>query len=285
MVALVGAQAAPNVLPLTHFDPNRLVLVYTRTTKTVAENTQALLASDQPNLEVNLLCLEDAYHLEHICDQLETYLNETHNPGCQVIFNLTGGTKVMSFAALELTKRTSSRAFYYQSEENKSEVHNFHFEHDALIIDGSEPINPDLTLDQYLRLYLRGYNSEKRDPMHIFENLVLDALKCLGDGFEVVERIRPQNESDNELDCVIRCGSVIAVVEIKTKATKKTVEEVNNMTARYLGAYRKKIIVHANTLYPGMQDLVRAYQIICIHLPSYKQSGDTALSEDDKVNL
>lgn len=285
LVSLVGAQPAPNVLPLDHINPGRVILVYTKTTQKVAQNTQRLLASEKPAIVVDTFFLEDAYDLKDICDQLEAYLEKSVSTTDELIFNLTGGTKVMSFAAFELAKRRSTRTFYYQSEENKSEIHHYHFEGGTLVVDDSEPINTNLTLDQYLRLYLGGYNLEKLAPHHVFENLVFDALDDLGPDFEVIKRVCPLQETVNELDCVIRHGSVIAVVEIKTTADKKTVEEVNNITAEYLGAYTKKIIVHANVLGWGTLELVEAHKIVCIHLPSYRQTQKTALSAQDKTHL
>ena len=153
----------PNVLPLDHFNPHSLVLVCTKTTEKIANRTKKMMASDYPGMDVDLLCLNNAYEFQGICKELCAYLKKFEGSEVKFIFNLTGGTKMMSLAAFELAKQSSSRAIYFQSEENKNLIHNFHFDDGTLVIDDVELIDTYITLDQFLRLYLGEYNTRKQD--------------------------------------------------------------------------------------------------------------------------
>jgi hypothetical protein len=285
MISLVGAQAAPNVLPLDHIKPDRLILVYTQTTQKVAENTQKLLSSEKPAMTVDTFFLEYAYDLKEICLQIGAHLEQTVSEREDLIFNLTGGTKVMSFAAIELAKRRSSRAFYYQSEENQSKIHHYNIEQGALVAGDSETIATSLSLDQYLRLYLSEYEQRHQNEEDVFENNVINALmNGLGSEFELKPRVCPLNIAGHvEIDFVVRYKNVIAVGEIKEKANKRAFEQLNSITSQEaLGTYTKKFIVHTNELDKNNKDLMDAYKIVNIMLPSGK---NFILSNEDRSIL
>ncbi|MGI6250414.1 MAG: hypothetical protein ACOYKD_03515 [Anaerolineaceae bacterium] len=285
LICLVGGQPAPNVLPIIKINPDQLILVYSKTTEKAAKNTENLVRSDYQISNIRLLKVDDAYDLPGITLDLNKHLEEDSSPRDELIFNLTGGTKIMALAAFELAKQKNAKAFYYQSEENKSLIHNYHFEGNQLKQDGTESILSDLTLDQYLRLYLSSYNQRKITVSNAFENNVIDALiKGLSPDFEVIRNVCPRGTSNVEIDFAIRCQNIIGVAEIKEPANKSAFEQLNSVTTPdMLGTYTKKFIIHANPLHVHNQNLMDAYKIVHIHLPSGK--GGSPLSVDDKDKL
>src|SRR5262245_1255988 len=107
MVALVGEQPAPNLLPLRHFDPAEVALVCTDLTAARA----ARLADVIGQRARRPLCKTDAYRVADIRQALESYLGECGWEGEQLIFNLTGGTKTMALAAYEVARQKNAAAF------------------------------------------------------------------------------------------------------------------------------------------------------------------------------
>ncbi len=287
LICLVGGQPAPNVLPIIRIDPDQLILVYSKTTEKAAKNTENLVRSDYQISNIHLLKVDDAYDLHGITLYLNKYLEKNSSPCDELIFNLTGGTKIMAFAAFELAKQKNAKAFYYQSEENKSLIHNYHFEGNQLKQDGMESISSDLTLDQHLRLYLSLYSQRKVNVSNAFENNVIGALIAgLSQGFEVKQSINliSDDMQNVEIDFAIRCHNVIGVAEIKETANKSAFAQLNSVTTPdMLGTYTKKFIIHTNKLHEHNQNLMDAYKIVHIHLPSGK--GGSPLSDDDKDKL
>lgn len=285
MICLVGGQPAPNVLPIIKINPDQLILVYSRTTEKAAKSTESLVRSDYDISDIRLFKVDNAYDLHRITLDLNKYLEENSSPCDELLFNLTGGTKIMALAAFELAKQKNAKAFYYQSEENKSIIHNFHFEGNQLKQDETESMLSDLALDQYLRLYLSSYNQRKVTVSNAFENNVIEALiEGLSPDFEVIRNVCPEGTSNVEIDFAVRCQNVIGVAEVKETAKKSAFEQLNSVTTPdRLGTYTKKFIIHTNELHEANQDLMDAYKIVHIYLPSGK--GGSPLSDNDKENL
>src|SRR5579872_283402 len=95
MIALVGGQSLPNLLPARHSHPDAVLFVYSKFTKPVYEKLTGVLQQETKvyGLETdayNILMIEQALHQE-----LNTAILAPHT----LEFNLTGGTKAMSLAA------------------------------------------------------------------------------------------------------------------------------------------------------------------------------------------
>lgn len=193
MICLSGGQPAPNVLPILKINPDQLILVYSKTTEKVARNTERLVMSDYQISNIYLLRVDEAYNFPNITLALNNYLEENISLSDELIFNLTGGTKIKALAAFELAKQKNAKAFYYQSEENRSTMHNFHVEGNQVREDEQESILSNITLDQYLRLYLSSYTQIRVNEFNAFENNVTETLiEGLGPEFEIIRNIVPK---------------------------------------------------------------------------------------------
>lgn len=275
LVSLVGEQPAPNILPLGHFAPDHVILIHTKRTEALAGRIAALIGSKV----IEPFCKTDAYRLDQIRSSLETYL-EKHAPSdSELIFNLTGGTKTMGYAAMDLARQRAARAFYYQTEDNQSLIHPYRFEAGNMLCEAIIPIQAALTLDQHLRLYINSYTLGKFK--NDFERNVFAVVQSLGDDYEAYSNVELTGISGNvEVDWAIRYQNTIAVGEVKLHAKKTDgIDQLNGVTdQRTLGTYTRKFLVSADAMHINDLDLAEAYRITTVILPSGRQPELT--SED-----
>jgi len=279
IISLVGEQPAPNVLPLGYYKPDKMILVHTGRTVEIAKRIADLIDSKDIISAVRPFCEVHPFLIADIQMKLEDYLAPYSSSDHQLIFNLTGGTKTMEFAALDIARNLKAKAFYYQTGAMKSLIHPYHFEVGRLVAE--EPISTEttLTLDEYLKLYLEDYNQRQRDDNNIFENNVIDVLRQLGGGYEVLPRVCPIHLPNVEIDFVLRYRNKIAVGEVKETAKKRAIEQLNSLTdQRILGTYIGKFIVHLNKLKKNNYDLTKAYNITPIRMQS---GSESSLSDED----
>jgi hypothetical protein len=282
MVLLVGEQPAPNLLPLRHYNPDQVALV--QTTLPIIQERAKRLAAVIGNRVQQPLCQTDAYKVANIQRTLETYIREHGWAGSDLIFNLTGGTKTMALATYEIARQMGAAAFYYQTEDNQSLIHPYHFEHGKLVVDEPVLIEETLTLDQYLKLYAGTYTLNTK-PKDRFEEMVYQALDASGlPNFEAMPSVYLSGlGGDVEVDMLVRIGNQVAAFEVKQTASKKGIDQLNGVTdQRTLGTYTRKILVSAEPLKYNHVQLTKAHRIQVVVLESGK-SGQ--LSEADKEKL
>ncbi len=281
LISLVGEQPAPNVLPVRHFAPKQVALVCTKLhrTRTLAENIAAVIGESA----VRPFCETEAYRVDSIKASLRQYI-EQHgwNPDA-LIFNLTGGTKTMAIAALELARQLGASAFYYQTEENQSLLHLYRFDGTQLTCQEPIRIEATLTIDEFLQLYIGRY--AKGEFKNDFERSVANVLEQLGADYEYCPNLKLTGVGPNvEIDGVVRFRNTIGVIEVCVHATKKDgIDQLASVTdQKTLGTYTKKFLISADELHANDQELAKAYRINSIVLPSGRQN---VLSEEDKRKL
>lgn len=281
MVLLVGDQPIPNLLPVRHIEPERVILASSSRTRQVAERLRGLLEPTTACLH----CEVDAYDITTITAQLQQFLADNCR-GDELLFNLTGGTKPMSLAALQVAREGNSPFAYFQSEYNVSRLYCYRFAEDQVIGESVQDVSATVTLDEYLRLHIGDYRSEENsDP---FERAVCDVLREVPQIDEVKTCIRPRNVGGIEIDLCFRRGTQVAFAEIKSGKDnpKKGIDQIQSITEqRLLGTYAKKFLVLAHPLREGDSNrrLVTAYQIRLIELPSWGQSQ--LISDTDQQKL
>ena len=281
LVSLIGEQPAPNVLPLRHYKPDEVVLIHTARTEALA-NRIANVIEDEFSVQ-RPFCVTDPYLVKEIQSSLVEYLHQYGLWDKELVFNLTGGTKTMVYAALEIARQVKAQAFYYQTENNQSLVHPYYFKDGSLIANPPFSIDKRLSLDDYLRLYIGEYASEASD--NDLEKAIFQVLAAhQSSNFEYLPTVRLKGLSGNvEVDAVIRYDNQIAALEIKRTAKKSSMDQLNGVTdQRTLGTYTRKILISATPLDENNIELAKAYRIQTIIL----ESGlDGQLSEEDAVFL
>ncbi len=287
LISLIGEQPVPNLLPIYHLKPEEVILVYTNFTQQVFKRLKRLL---KPAISVNPPKEEenqsvDPYDIPRIVNSLFDFIKKNKWDSSELIFNLTGGTKPMGFAAFEVAKQLNCHFVYLQSQGSQSKLFFYKFDHDEVKSIKCEIIPEAITLHDYLMSFLDGYTIKEEFESSKgwqFEKAVYQILEpkldeCFA-GVKLAEAI--------DIDLVCRLGNQVAIVEVKQgeKARKKEgIDQLNTAGSReFLGTYTKKVLVidrvwdHTRS---NLRRLAEAHQITLIELPSFSASG--IISEDE----
>ena len=97
LISLVGEQPIPNLLPVKLTLPSTVVLLHSELTERTAANLEVLVKPAEP-----IMKKVDAYSIEETEHALRELIGLHEWLPRQLIFNLTGGTKLMSFGAFRL---------------------------------------------------------------------------------------------------------------------------------------------------------------------------------------
>lgn len=281
MIALIGEQPIPNLLPIRHDKPKEVLLVRTDRTKIVGDRLRKIL---EPDVSV-FFCDVDPYDISAIYCNLSDRVEELGWSSAELIFNLTGGTKAMAFAAYHLAlEKKESQFLYLESERGKSRFRQYAFEDRSATLKRDEIIPTVITIDDYLTAHLGVYQSYNANEP--FEQLLFEVLKNEMD--EVMVAVKnPRGTLD--LDLVVRIGNQVGIIEAKTgnKARKKEgIDQLNTAGGRaYLGIYTKKFLIVDSSWekLTNLSELAIARNIMVIQLSSYGQKK--LLSDDDKQHL
>lgn len=285
LISLIGEQPVPNLLPIRHINPQEVLLAYTDLTAKVYYRLQRLLES---GVRVHPLEKAEPYDIPAFQEQLERCIKYNNWKPSNLLFNLTGGTKSMGFAAYEVARAFSSKFLYLQSEGSQSKLFFYQFKNGKAVLEKSEIIPGVLSIHDYLMAFLQSYTAtgfsktdggKFEEEVHHFLEPALD--ECLA-GVKLSEAV--------DIDLVCRLGNQVAIVEIKhgEKARKKEgIDQLNTAASReFLGTYTKKILIidriwdHTRS---NLRHLAEAHGITLIEIPSYSQHGRITETEQQKA--
>lgn len=274
MLSLVGEQPVPNVLPIRHCQPSEVVLVHTHTTKRVSDNLAPLLEKSCKVIPYPVA----AYDILKVRHSLEQLIEKHHWKGEGLVFNLTGGTKPMAWAAFQLAQELKAEFVYLQSEGGKSLLYFYSFANNKLVLVKREEIAAQISIDDYLRAHdLNGYKLQKSTQW--LELLVYQTLKP-----HVSELIANVKFGILEIDFVVRLENQFGIIEAKSGESKKKKEAIDQLSTasqrEFLGTFIKRLLVLKHPLGSDNKNLANAHNIIEIVLPSADEKD--GLSEKDE---
>ncbi len=310
MIALVGEQPQPNFLPVLHYQPSSVVLVYTTTTS----NTYQFLKEELEKRKINVYRIEtDPYDIAAIAIALNIGIAEIPALSSQLLmFNLTGGTKMMSLAAYQVAAQHNAPVIYLQSERGQSVIDRYNWQGQQLCHQQREQLTKYLSLHDVLNLHLgQGKDAAGKDTWqekgpteqsnggHLFELAIAQTLE--DHGYEVMCGVKGHN-SQVDIDVMIRYHNQVGIIEAKTgKIDAKTgkvkvtnlegVKQLSN-TMRYLKAtYMRQFLIINGEPSPDQQTVCGLLNIHIISLLQYQQhmrtltqeDADTLLTEIDKI--
>jgi hypothetical protein len=285
LLSLVGEQPIPNLLPLWQFkEYTATQLVATRTTMPVATSLRGAIQADPQLKHVAVLdtLIVEAYNIGQARGVLATALNSHLNQGREARLNLTGGTKLMSLAALQAAFGSGVRLIYVSSEENCTIL---------LGSDGVEierlPIQVKITVEQYLAAHglevgddhsfkpdRRRYSTPPPKQGDALEMEVERLARQSGSFDDVrrgvfVRRITERGPVINELDVVVTRNGKLAVCSCKTgkRVTKETIYELSSISRREAaGIYCGKLLAtDQETLLPALRDRARSMGVRLVY--------------------
>lgn len=294
LVCLVGEQPIPNLLPILHLRPTRVLLVHTQNegSRKAAARLQKLCTAK--GMPADMLDVGDAYRIENIYRKIrEKVIAQPADGWC---FNLTGGTKLMSLAAFQLAAELKMPCVYFQTESQRgqqvSKLLHYSFDAHGRLIENPPDgeILPDLlTLDDYLLAHLDGYTRKAVDRSHsgwLLEDAIYRTLQPHVD--EIEHSVQPDGVKDQlEIDLLIRVGNQVGVIEVKTGGEgsgKHAVDQLTTAAAReYLGTYAARFLVTQQAREDRFKALASALRVSVIELREYR--GDGRLSTSDRETL
>lgn len=285
LLSLIGEQPIPNLLPLWQFrEYTATQFIATRTTQPVADNLRRAIQSDPQlkQLEVLDTLIVEAYDIGQARGVLATALNAHLNQGRELRLNLTGGTKLMSLAALQAAFGSGVRLLYVSTEES------------CLILFGSDgvelerlPIRVKINVEQYLAAHglevgddlsfkPRQWHNASPPPKQGDElEMEVERLARQSGLFDDVRRgvyVRRTTERGpviNELDVVVTRNGKLVVCSCKTgkKVTKETIYELSSLSRREAaGIYCGKVLVSdQDTLPKALRDRARSMGVRLVY--------------------
>jgi len=283
MISLVGEQPIPNLLPIRHDSPSQVVLAYTERVQNVSKRLEGLL---RKSLQVYPLQVAP-YEIQATKNTLEQFIMHQGWKPSQLVFNLTGGTKAMAFAAYRLAEEWRCPFIYVVSEETESRLYRYRFDEQGMALLEQEEVIPGvISLDDYLKVHLGIYNiiGFGPPPGGKFEEAVCKVLQPEVD--EVIAGIR--HGGVLEIDTVLRCANQVGVAQVKEGPISGAAINHLNTAGRHdlLGTYIKKFLISgtvADHTKSPLREVAQVSEIKVIELPSYKQTG--TLSYQDQQRL
>lgn len=284
LLSLIGEQPIPNLLPLWQFrEYTATQFVATSTTQPVAETLRRAIQSDPQlrHLEVLDTLIVEAYDIGQARGVLATALNAHLNQGREVRLNLTGGTKLMSLAALQAAFGSGVRLIYVSTEDN------------CMILLGSDgvemerlPIRVNISVEQYLA----AHGLEVGDDQSFKPNRQRYASPPPKQGDELemeverlaresglfddvrrnvfVRRMTARGSVVNELDVVVTRNGKLVVCSCKSgKVTKEMIYELASLSRREAtGIYCGKLLAtDQETPTRGLRDRARSMGVHLVY--------------------
>lgn len=111
LINLIGEQPSPNYFAIKIIDPEIILSVYTNLTQNVYSNLKTFF-NNKKFVDV----LVKGFDYEEINIGLLEKLNIYKDDGNDFFFNITGGNKLMSLIAYDLSKKFNSKAIYIDSQ-------------------------------------------------------------------------------------------------------------------------------------------------------------------------
>jgi hypothetical protein len=246
----------------------------------VSENLKKLIPNAE-SLDV------PPYDIQAIMRESRRAIDERKLLANDILFNLTGGTKPMAFAAYRLAEEKRCRFVYLQSEGRRSLLYWYGLDSLAgFVLERVEDIPGVITIDDYLKAHgLWGYSSRAlKEPFEVtvYERLN-DAVKD-----NRLSEIKPSIwQAGLQIDLVLRNKNQIGIAEVKTGRAAESNIGINQLNTaseqRYLGTFVAKFLILDRPLDPNNEALAAAHRIEVIVLKSW--SSDNILSDEDRSTL
>jgi hypothetical protein len=285
MISLIGEQPIPNLLPIRYLKPENVLLLYTDRTQLICKNLEKLMTTNK----AYPLPIEP-YDIRAITQELERIIqqNRWHTNTNDILFNLTGGTKPMAFAAFRVAEHLGSPFVYLQSEGRKSILYWYKFSPGTgFVFENKEEISELITIDDYLKAHgLWSYTSRSL-KRNLFEKLVERAMKKAVQNNRISE-IKPSVSSGAlQIDLMIRCKNQIGVAEIKLGQAAQSIIGINQLNTaseqRFLGTYVVKFLILDRQLDSNNQALAEAHRITTVVLSH--RAGQSSLSPENEEKV
>lgn len=251
MVNFIGEQPVPNYLPvkwgIKHLGIKRVLNLYTDRTKRINELLEKIY-KDKLGIDSNSVKVEP-YDIAELVRKINKILGNIH----YLIFNLTGGTKTMSFAGYSVSINYKIPLLYFQSEDGKMKIRMYEFEENSTIkrLKPVEIEDNTYDLEEYLNIHFDNF-SVKNKWRHggylkddIGQQIECEIVQTLTDNR--IEALLSVNiPPDIQIDMFAKYGHNVGIVEIKKTLKPTPINQIASPSRQMrLGTYTyiRRIVV------------------------------------------
>ena len=288
LVGLLGPQPILNLLAIRALQPQEILFVGTKETHAIGQYLQGLAGS---KAKVHQTEIYDPYDAPYMIKAINKKLSKLGWSSDETLFDLSGGSKLMFYAATELAKARESPAADIERVGYRYRLRQFEFQDHQVVMIRDEYLPSLISIADYLQCYLPGFHEDgfsrdghgRVDIGGRFENAVYDALAPHVD--EVMAGVRPSGVAKQiEIDLVVRQGNNVGIIEAKTGIKKAGIDQLDTAgNPHYLGDFLAKMLVTGRYLPRAHKALATAQEIRVIELPGY--SDRVGLPSQDKHRL
>ena len=288
LISFLGTQPILNFLAIRDIEPQEILFVGSRDTHGVAQHLQSMVGT---RIKVHQSELYDPFDAPYITKTVQKKLNKLGWEPRDTLFDLSGGNKLMFYAAVEMAKAHESPALDIERIGQRYRIRQWEFQGHELVRIRDEYLPTLITIADYLHCYLPGFHEDgfsrdsdgRVDIGGRFERTVYEILAEHVD--EVMAGVRPAGVSEQiEIDLIVRHGNSVDIIEAKTGVKKAGIDQLDTAgNPHYLGDYLSKLLVTGRYLPRSHKALANAQEIRVIELPGY--SDRQGLPAQDKRNL
>ncbi len=281
---LIGEQPIPNLLPILYLQPDETVILFTDKTFDVANRLIRVIKKSSNIKTIPKRLKINAYDIGSILNTLSTAYKVSSNN--EYIFNITGGTKLMSIGMFQFAVQNNGKVIYLKSEEKKNLLYTMTFGRNEELLTNIKELPELLNVDLFLKAHLVGYELYKpkneNDYGIEYENAIINLMKK--NNFEIMQGVKPEREGDQvEIDAVFRLKGTnnVAIAEIKVgdskmERPKKGIDQLSTAGSReYLGIYTKKFLITSRKLNERIKQAAVKHNIIVIDGIKFNWRGKT----------
>ncbi len=282
LLSLLGEQPIPNLMPLwqTGHPYQAVRFVVSDTTLPIAENLMEIIPQDPILKNITILppIHITPYHLAQARLRLTDALVKYQLNGEPAAVNITGGTKIMSLAAMQAAQTTATPMIYVNTQGEEIILYN---------PDGSEkeriPLKVNISVQQYLSAHgielsdhpnfypkaqrpfappKAGDLLEERVKLRLTQSGIFDDVR-----HSIYIRRKDRPQVHNELDIAVTLNGKLAVCSCKSgkNVHNDAIYELASLSSREsIGLYCGKVLVIDQ---PEIKDAVRnRSRITQVHL-------------------
>jgi Domain of unknown function (DUF1887) len=282
MIALIGEQPLPNLLPVRHYHPQNVLLVYTERTKQVYERLKATLQQ-----ETTVYGLEtDAFDIVAIAEALDKQLEQLPELNFQPVdFNLTGGTKAMALAAYQVAQQHNMPVFYLQSEGKHNRIYHYTWASGQLRTARNILLPECVALRDIFNVHFGPNAWQESGPGRAegspFEILLAETLQS--QGYEIMIGVRAL-DGQIDIDVAMRFENRYGIIEAKMGKNGKKLDGIKQLSnnVRHVGTYTQTFFAVTVPPEPAHEAVTLASRIKVISLTSYDSKTNSLASDDLK---
>ncbi len=272
MISLIGEQTVPNVVPLLHYSKlhgvERSILVHSGSLTDRCGWIEGVVRSKSPASEQQQLLIS-GYDLAAATKQLKALVEAgIKQQGWQIsdlVFNFTGGTKIMALALYGLATTFGCEAVYYQTDDQDDpgrgpRIQSYITCNGELLASDISPLEV-LDIESYFAAHGLTVSVPQTDPRAKLEQNIRnakDAGSRRGYQFEVAvyDALLPVASElmlgvtfpgfTSDIDLVVRLDNLVGVVQLKSGGEAnglKGIEQTTLFSGVPYGTYTKRLII------------------------------------------